>query len=70
MGCIIASCGHKLTPEEDLGYPVIKLGYDGADRCAEYFHVCKKCLDEMDQQGINVSQETADNWLNNHEIQN
>lgn len=60
---IVASCGHTLTPEEDLGIQVCWLEYDDEfDQsliCATY---CRACYEEAQKANYLLTQEQIDAW--------
>ena len=62
---IIATCGHKLKEEEELGINCTLAGYTReGDRCLEYVCYCKECYDQSVKDGIVLFDEGEENkWI-------
>ena len=65
MNMIIASCGHKLTEEENLGINCTLANYTReGTRCLEYVCYCKRCYDDVVSEGLVLFNEGEENkWL-------
>ena len=59
----IASCGHTLTPEEDLGIQVSWLEYDDElNQSLISATYCKACHDRAQKEGWLLTQEQVNKW--------
>lgn len=64
---IIASCGHTLKDDEDLGKLIAVKSYSReGKRAVDYPCVCDKCLQEYEKDNLRLtSREQEDAWLKN-----
>lgn len=61
---ITATCGHILTEEEDIGYPVAVKSFAGDwSRSVDYMTVCAKCLEWWHTTDAVLEPGTEDEWL-------
>jgi hypothetical protein len=61
---ITATCGHTLTEEEDMGYPVIvKSSARDGSRAVDYLTVCAVCRDWWHTTDAVLEPGTENEWL-------
>jgi hypothetical protein len=63
---VIASCGHRLTEDEDLGQMLAIASYNRENRHSiEYVAYCNMCANEAYKQGsVLLTDEEMTAWLN------
>lgn len=62
---IIASCGHELTEEENMGNTICVRDFDrSGKKVVCYTTLCSKCLSLYREKGLELkSEQEKNNWL-------
>ena len=62
---VIATCGHTLTKQEDMGINImVKDQHKDGSKAVSYIVVCTKCYEWYKKEGIILrTEKKADKWL-------